>query len=143
MNFLEQELNPPKYAGFWIRLLSYALDCVVLIALQYMLSWPHHQGDFQVFLLNNNPIFGMLVAAIFFIGGWTIFGATPGKMMLGLKVVDIDSRDKPSVGQSLGRYIGSFISSIVFLLGFLWIAGDKRKQGWHDKMAKTFVIYKD
>lgn len=143
MNHLEFALNPPKYAGFWIRLGSYLLDCVILISLQYVLAWPHHQGNFQTFLYNSNPIFGIIVSAAFFIGGWAIFGATPGKMILGLKVIDIDSGHKPSIWRSLGRYIGSFISSLVFLLGYLWIAGDKRKQGWHDKMANTFVVYKE
>ncbi len=40
----------------------------------------------------------------------------------------------------MGRYLGYFASTIPLCLGFLWIAFDKRKQGWHDKLAGTVVI---
>ena len=44
--------------------------------------------------------------------------------------------------QLIGRYLGYYVSTIPLMLGFLWVAFDARKQGWHDKMANTVVIRK-
>jgi len=77
------------------------------------------------------------VAAILF---WRFRGATPGKMLLSAKIVDAETLGPPTTGQLIGRYFAYILSS-VFMLGFIWIAFDKRKQGWHDKLAGTVVIH--
>ena len=63
-------------------------------------------------------------------------------MVLGIKVI---SADGTSVGwgKALLRYIGYIISAIVLFLGFIWIAFDSKRQGWHDKIASTLVVHKD
>jgi len=38
------------------------------------------------------------------------------------------------------EWIGKWISALVFLAGFLWIILDKENQGWHDKLASTYVV---
>ncbi len=45
-----------------------------------------------------------------------------------------------SFGKTVMRLIGYFVSSIVIWLGFLWILFDANKQGWHDKIAGTYVV---
>ena len=45
-----------------------------------------------------------------------------------------------SVGQSIGRYLAYFLSTLPFGLGLLWVAWDPKKQGWHDKLAGTVVV---
>ena len=77
------------------------------------------------------------VATIWF---WLRFLGTPGKMLVKIKIVDANTGNKMSVGQAIGRYFAYIISSIPFGLGFIWIAFDKKKQGWHDKLAGTVVI---
>ena len=85
------------------------------------------------------------LAVVLFIPGyfvvfWVLVGATPGKQIMGLRVVRTG-------GQQIGwlraivRYIGYFISFIVLFLGFLWVLVDGRRQGWHDKMVDTLVVY--
>lgn len=71
---------------------------------------------------------------------WHIWSASPGKILLGLKIVDATTGDKIKPLQSLIRYLGYFPSSLVFGLGLIWVAFDQKKQGWHDKMANTVVI---
>ena len=73
---------------------------------------------------------------------WYMFSATPGKMMLGIKIVDAETGQPPSTKQDIVRYLGYFVSIIPMLFGFLWVFWDKRAQGWHDKMANTVVVYK-
>jgi uncharacterized RDD family membrane protein YckC len=71
---------------------------------------------------------------------WLRFSATPGKMFLKLKIVDIKTSGPISLRQAIIRYIGYVPSIYCLLLGILWVAFDKRKQGWHDKLASTAVI---
>ena len=65
---------------------------------------------------------------------------TPGKMILNLKVVDAGSGDKLSIGQAIGRYLSYIVAFLPLCLGIFWVGIDKRKQGWHDKLAGTVVI---
>jgi uncharacterized RDD family membrane protein YckC len=70
---------------------------------------------------------------------WIYKSATPSKIAVRAKIVDEKTRNLPTLMQSIIRYIAYFVSPIAFCLGFLWIAWDKKKQGWHDKLAGTVV----
>jgi uncharacterized RDD family membrane protein YckC len=87
-------------------------------------------GDIRVQL-------GLLVATILF---WRFRGATPGKMLVRARIVTADGLRQPSTGRLIGRFLAYLVSIVPAFLGFLWIAFDKRKQGWHDKLAGTVVI---
>lgn len=66
-------------------------------------------------------------------------GQTPGKMIFGLRVVQVTG-EKMTFGIGFLRWVGYIISSIIFNFGFIWIAFDGKKQGWHDKIAGTVVV---
>ena len=66
-------------------------------------------------------------------------GATPGKKIMKIKIVDENSFGSLTGGQAILRYIGYIPSSIMFI-GFIMILFTKKKQGLHDKIAKTVVI---
>jgi uncharacterized RDD family membrane protein YckC len=57
------------------------------------------------------------------------------------RIVDANTYGPPSTGKLVGRYFAYLASIIPLFLGFLWIAFDKRKQGWHDKLAGTVVVH--
>ncbi|EKF82833.1 hypothetical protein MCRH_1828 [Moraxella catarrhalis RH4] len=67
-------------------------------------------------------------------------GATPGKMLFGLQVRDAKTGQFISVPRALLRYFSYLISSVILCLGLIWVGFDKKKQGWHDKIAKTVVV---
>ncbi|MFA5757119.1 MAG: RDD family protein, partial [Smithellaceae bacterium] len=69
-------------------------------------------------------------------------GRTPGKRPLGLQVVSVTG-ESISFGTAFLRSVGYLVSSLVFCLGYLWVAFDRRKQGWHDKIAGTVVIIRE
>jgi uncharacterized RDD family membrane protein YckC len=81
-----------------------------------------------------------LIAGIAIVTFWRYFGATPGKLAVGLKVVDAETGQPPSTGRLVVRVLSYLVSALPLYLGFLWIAFDRRKQGWHDKIAGTVVI---
>ena len=57
-----------------------------------------------------------------------------------LKVVDKDTLEALSMGQAVGRYFAYLLAMLPIFLGFIWIAFDDKKQGWHDKLAGSVVI---
>ena len=87
-------------------------------------------GNFVVFIIT--PLYYVVLTGT--------RGQTLGKMALGIKVVNRNG-DVPGLGYAaLREVVGKFISFIALLLGFLSIAWDPKKQGWHDKIAGTWVI---
>ena len=82
---------------------------------------------------------GLLVTLAYFAGMWAWKGTTVGGVVLKLKVVRLDGQ--PITFQvALVRGLAGVFSVVVLFLGFLWIAWDKEKQGWHDKIAGTVVV---
>lgn len=71
---------------------------------------------------------------------WWVYQATPGKMLIRARIVDAMTGEKPTGRQMALRYLGYFASTLPLFLGFIWVAFDPRKQGWHDKIAGTVVI---
>ena len=67
-------------------------------------------------------------------------GQTPGKMVFRIKVVDAQGNQPTLKVAALREVLGKLISTVVLCVGFLWIAFDDSKQGWHDKIANTYVI---
>lgn len=85
-------------------------------------------------------LISMLITWGYFVLFTGIRGQTPGKMFMGIKVVD-EQGNVPGIGRALLReVIGRFLSGIIFYLGYLWAAWDPRGQAWHDKIAGTLVV---
>ncbi|MFH2012766.1 MAG: RDD family protein [Pseudomonadota bacterium] len=147
----ETSLN--NKAGFWIRFLAFSIDNIVL---QIIYTLFFITGGLAVYLASDTrdwlAIFdravtlaipyNILMLAIT-VGYFTYLhgstGQTIGKMMCQLKVV-LKNGEPLSYGKSFLRFVGYFVSAIVLNIGFLWVAFDKDKQGWHDKIASTYVI---
>jgi uncharacterized RDD family membrane protein YckC len=130
------------YVGFWRRALAAAIDLALLLfvvipAIVWYVGadWTMAQG-IVAFVVN----WGLPGAAV--IAFWTMKGATPGKMAISAVVVDARTHAPVDFWQALARYLGYFISTVPLLVGFAWIGVDGRKQGWHDKMARTVVIHR-
>jgi uncharacterized RDD family membrane protein YckC len=71
---------------------------------------------------------------------WALTGQTPGKALLGVRVVTTNGH-RISPWRGILRFFGYFLAVIPLGIGLLWIMVDDQRQGWHDKLAKTFVIY--
>ena len=134
----------PVYVGFWARVGASIIDSILMAIILVPIARIFGIGtDLEATLRLDSPanilINGVLpaIAVILF---WIYRQATPGKMAIGAKIVDAKTGGKPSTGQMIGRYFAYYISTIVLLLGFIWVAFDPRKQGWHDKLAGTLVV---
>ncbi len=132
--------------GFWVRSIAYLIDKTVLsiVGLLFFFASRITQGGgspFQNFFTTLILIYcaGLIIEAAYFTYFYGYTGQTIGKMICGLKVVSTEGR---LIGyrRAFLRWIGYQISFYIFFLGFFWIAVDPNKQGWHDKIARTFVI---
>jgi len=138
-----RELRP---AGFWRRAAAFGVDWLWLFCVTGALSWivfgtalPLPGTASGAASTGVQVIHELLPAAVCVIG-WTAYGTTPGKLLLELRVVDARHGGRPSLVQSLLRYVGYFVSALPLGLGFVWIVFDRRKQALHDKLARTRVI---
>lgn len=168
-----------EYAGFWIRVLAAIIDSFVLLPFAFL---------YLLVLVGINSLaltlVGLLLSACYKPFMEFKYGATLGKMAVGVKLISEDG-EPISLNQTLTRYIPwaignaisiitfsmlyaapglesaegfmeisqimaeegnnslSSISSLVMLITALSIAFDARKQGVHDRFAKTLCIYKD
>ena len=117
----------------FIFLLVIALPITLIFGTDYWAPETSTNGIWDVLLQYVLPI----VLTVWF---WKKYLGTPGKMLLRLRVVDARTGHALSTGQAIGRYLGYYVSAILLMTGFLWIGIDKRKQGFHDKLAGTVVV---
>lgn len=133
-----------KYAGFWIRAAASLIDTIWIVAITFALGWmiygSSYLGSTDFVMGYGDFLISYILPFIIILIFWTYKSATPGKMVLGLKIVDADTLGKVSKGKFAIRYIGYYPSTIILMLGFFWVIWDKKKQGWHDKLANTVVI---
>ncbi|MEZ5413000.1 MAG: RDD family protein [Opitutaceae bacterium] len=111
-------------AGFWLRLIATALD-VIIVGL--------------VGALTHSEAFFLLWLSIYHVVFWALRGTTIGGIVCGLKVVRLDDRPVDWI-VAVVRCLGAVLSFIVIGLGFVWVAFDKGKQSWHDKIAGTVIV---
>ncbi len=151
-----------KFAGFWRRSIAYSIDgflvgfvfiiLMIIAGVAYFAGAMSGNGTAMMAKMTDpgqmaSFTLWIWVFAIFVnIGYFTYFhgstGRTPGKMLLGLQVVTTDGGPL-TFGVAFLRSVGYLVSSLVFCLGYIWAGFDKKKQGWHDKIAGTVVIIRE
>lgn len=140
----EMKESELEYVGFWARVGAAIVDtiCLMLISVPVMIAlsdgstW---RGEYMV----EGPaalLLDWILPAIAILLFWYVKQATPGKMLISARIVDAETGAKPSGGQLIGRYLGYFVSMLPLFLGILWVGFDRKKQGWHDKLAGTVVV---
>ena len=132
-----------RYAGFWPRLAANIIDSIWLYGIIYAMLWFLNGSDIFSSEASYTPsrfVFEWIIPMIVVIAFWVIKSATPGKMIFKLRIVDAETHQAVSIPRLFLRYIAYFLSMLPLCLGFLWVAWDKKKQGWHDKIAKTVII---
>ena len=127
---VEQEgAGRSQYAGFLVRLFAFVIDNLITGVPVTLIT-----------IFNDIPFLGTVVSIVYYVLFTYIRGQTPGKMLLGLHVENEDG-NKPSLKQVLLReVIGKAISTLVLLIGYLWIFWDPKKRGWHDHIGGTYVV---
>ena len=150
-----------EYVGFWPRLLASLVDTlwvtviVTVVGALYervtgtsltdqLLTDPAHISvaalESSLVPSASDLVIQLLLPALLIVVFWFARNTTPGKMLLNARIVDADTGAPPSRRQLLIRYLGYYVSLLPLGLGFFWVGIDPRKQGWHDKLARTVVV---
>ncbi len=142
----EQPREALRYAGFWSRVGATLIDGIIMavgIIFLFIAAFGVESLRSPELLPGKvNFLINWVLPAIYTFGFWTWRLATPGKMLISAEIRDTDTGGPPSLPQWILRYLGYFLSAVPLGLGILWVAFDPRKQGWHDKLADTVVVFK-
>jgi len=135
-----------KYASFWLRLVAFSIDSFVLFIVYMALSVLRVVAELaQLAGGGTLPVFVasaliLLTPSLYYWLMTGLRGQTLGKMVVGIRVVN-NRGTKPGLARAaLRESIGKTISTVVLFLGFFWVIWDDRAQGWHDKLASTYVV---
>src|SRR5690348_8608132 len=145
------------HAGFASRTLAFMLDLLVVavMLLVAVLSLQLIGAFFPIGTLfahlfgidlagQLRSLIALAVTIVVFVAyntfWWTMIGETPGKAALRLRAVRT-SGERLTVPRSIVRALAYWLSALPLFLGFVWIRVDDQRQGWHDKLADTCVIY--
>lgn len=143
------------YAGFWLRALAQIVDSLLFLVVSLVVFTPFailsagiNAEDPREELIELLALTGMMGVALFIAipGVWlyhalfesSFWQATPGKRLLGLRVVDLEGR-RVGFGRASARFFAKFLSSIMYV-GYIMVAFTARKQGLHDMIAGTLVV---
>lgn len=118
---------------------EFLLSFVLLIALWE--SFSGLQTTEEVIIFTNSFVLEYMALKVMYQTFFVMqYGASIGKIVMKIKVIEIKTLQNPNVLVSLNRAVFRVLSEMFFYLGFLWALLDPSRQGWHDKTAKTLVI---
>ena len=144
-----------RYGGFWIRVLAYIVDGIILNIVFWLLVTIFGIDMFGG-MLDSDPaamaaasgamgwvnLAGFVIALAYSAGFHSSsLQATPGKLLVKLKVTDSGGQ-RISMLRAIGREFARYLSGIILLIGFIMVAFTDRKRGLHDMMAGTLVTYR-
>ncbi len=153
------------YAGFWIRFVGYFIDSIIIIPVVWIISMISMIFSFALGITtggwmwmgaNHDSIQSMVAIfdgvsepIIYIAGTWLYFAlqyssrfqATVGMRCVNIQVVDYDYQ-RLSFGRATGRHFAKYLSFLTLTVGYIMIVFTKRRQGLHDFIAKTYVVYK-
>ncbi len=152
------------YAGFVTRSIAFAIDLILIAVTQITILFlvrllldffgldqlaraifePTETTNVSVFITITRWVIAFIgsgfLFALYSISMWLLVDKTLGQALLGLRVLRTDGRPL-TLGPAIRRVLGYYISFLALFLGFLWVLVDDRRQGWHDKIADTIVVY--
>ena len=121
----------PNFADFGTRFAAYLIDYVIIIFVSLFLALLF--GEEAMYVIPT------IISIFYFTYFFGTTGQTPGKQVMKIKVVTVDGSPL-TYGVGFLRWFGYLVSGLTFGIGFLWILIDKNKQGFEDKIAKTYVV---
>jgi uncharacterized RDD family membrane protein YckC len=143
------------YGGFWIRFCGVFIDGILLQLVRIPMSLlilGTVISPLQSFQARMAPmaltgamltltLVSMLVAFLYEVIMIRYYGATVGKMAIGVKVIRTDGSNV-SWGVSIGRYFMKIVSGMILAIGYIMAGFDDEKRALHDRVCDTRVVYK-
>ena len=158
----------PHYADIYARSIAATIDLGILFLMlndlffawskriyqgvdKQMLQQAQHapHADVMPLLVESNALsllmlnagVQMAVLGTIILGVQMVWFTTPGKWLLGLKIVDAKTLQTPSRGRFVVRFLGYIVAASPLMVGIVWATFNKQRRGWHDYIAGTAVIH--
>jgi uncharacterized RDD family membrane protein YckC len=148
------------YAGFWIRLVARIVDGIILsvpVAILFFIfiaiaggiasttnsTDQNAQAAVGIGLVGAWLLVGLLSlvgTVVYYVYFWGTSGTTLGMRLFKLRIVDANTGGSIGIPRAIVRYLMAIVNTIACYIGWIWVAFDPRKQGWHDKVANSVVI---
>jgi len=151
------------YAGFISRVAAFAVDIIVLSVIIIGATWFSQMTidilqikpiiDFMakeflwirslismIFSPVTATIAGAVFVVFYHVFFWYFAGQTVGKALIGIKIIPLKG-GRISLWRAILRYIGYLVTGFSLGIGFIWVIFDDRRMSWHDKLARTCVVY--
>ena len=143
---MQNSRDQQVYAGFFVRLAAYFIDCIIvgaaLMAIRIPVWFLSLGGAFGfLFEYSVYDIVLYLLKVTYFVLLTYFTGSTLGKKLLQIQVVSAEGR-KPSFFEIAFREsVGRFLSALIIYVGYIMVGADKQKRGLHDILSDTCVVY--
>lgn len=129
-------------ASPWRRLVASLIDGLILVPLSFLLMALAGINPLaQTTTFVQDLLFNWIPSWAYYVIFTAVYGATPGKMALGLKVVRTDGQPVDWLTALMREVVGKTLSTLPLLLGYLWAFFHPRRQAWHDLIADTLVVH--
>ncbi len=130
-----------EYAGFIVRWVAFTIDNALfaLITIALLFPFPNFEDDLPIGIYRTVITLAIIAGTI---AMWVYYnGATPGKKLMKIKIVDADTLEGIDAKTGIKRYVGYVLSSVMLLIGFVMVLFTEKKQAFHDKFANTVVVH--
>ncbi len=131
-------------ASFGKRVLAYLIDDLILALVVYIIFYDHliNAKEFYdvIYILGDFSLGFVLLHFTYQTIFTYLYGASLGKMVCKIIILDEDLLDKPNLSQSCIRSAVRQISNMTFMLGFAWALGNDLRKTWQDYLARTIVV---
>ncbi len=147
------QVGTRRYAGFWIRFVARLIDSAILGVIALLIGLPLAMTATLTPGRIGNPSLGLITGVggiismlnfavqmayeVFFV---STRGGTPGKLVLGLKIIQADGSPVPA-GLAAGRFLAQILSAMILMIGYIMAAFDGQKRALHDRLCETRVIH--
>lgn len=133
-----------KLASIKKRSMAFFIDEMLLSLILLIALWDNFSPNMnveEIIILTNTFVLEYMLMKIIYQAFFVMhYGASIGKLVMKIRVIEIKTLGNPNVLSALNRAIFRVISEMIFYLGFLWGILDSSRQSWHDKTAKTLVV---
>lgn len=137
----------PNFAPFGKRIMAYTIDDILISILFVIILWEPIRSSTSIeevaSIINSVWLFMIMTQILYHTFFVWQYGASIGKIAMGIVVVESQNLIKPRLIVALNRAIFRVISGMVFYLGFVWAFFDPKRQTLHDKTASTLVVSKN
>lgn len=133
-----------ELASLRARAAAFGIDELLLSILLFVILWDtisKSETVEQVVTVTNTFLLEYMLIKIIYQTFFTMqYGATIGKIIMKIRVIEVNTLSNPSFFSAVNRAVFRVVGELLFYMGFIWAALDPYRRGWHDRTARTLVV---